>query len=150
MQGSMPRCSPAQLPAPGLVGVKEALTEVQGIQHHALQLCPILLATAQLPGAGRERLIPNNTPKTHLFQLCPIGIHPSAQRCHKVVPKHPYGPKWYPIGFKHAPQNGARTLAPILLLSSPLLQLGVRWVQNSPFLILPPYLPSQHWGLGLW
>lgn len=41
-----PWCSPAQLPAPGLVGVEEALAEVQGIQHHALQLCPILLATA--------------------------------------------------------------------------------------------------------
>lgn len=46
-------CSPAELPSPGLVGVKETFAEMQSVEHRAFQLHPaprILPGTPQLPG----------------------------------------------------------------------------------------------------
>lgn len=51
VQGGHPH-SPTQLPPPSLVGVKEALAKMQGIEHPVLQLHPaplILLDSLQLP-----------------------------------------------------------------------------------------------------
>lgn len=50
---------PAQLPPPGLVGVEEALTEMQGVKHPTLQLHPALLTlldTLQLAPTDPQQL----------------------------------------------------------------------------------------------